>query len=65
MINQIDTEPQPCFHDLAELCRRQQQRINTLEAACQQAVREIDTLPNSLWTIGVVRTLLSHAMESE
>lgn len=61
----IDTEPQPCFRDYVELCRRQRERINTLEAACQQAICEIDTLPNSLWTIGVVRTLLSHAMESE
>ena len=57
-------EPQMCFNDYAELCRKQQERIDTLEAACQQSVKEIDTLPRSEWALNVVRTLLSHAMES-
>lgn len=56
-------EPFPCFNDILQLCRKQQERIDTLEAACQQAVKEIDTLPRSEWALNVVRTLLSHAME--
>lgn len=57
-------EPQPCFNDLVEMVRKQQERINTLDAAFQQAVKEIDTLPRSEWALNVVRTMLSHAMES-